>query len=279
MKTEPRHGLKRQLGSPALFGIVQGFIAASIYFSTGLVAERALGFTWMVYVLGAILLAVIVPCYVEGASLHQERGGATVIARYAFNELVELHRRLGDLPGLPDPRGALRVRRDGLPGRLLARLRRRLRGVRDRRRDRALRGAGGDPRRRPAALRAQRAAGAGRPRAAGAGGRARDGAAVRARRAHPPGADRRHALDPGRRVRVPARARRLQRHRRVVGPRGPGRDRPQGPQAADRRAAGGGDGALRGDRAGRLVRAPADGLQVRRGAADRRGGCVRLAIA
>ena len=27
------------------------------------------------------------PCYVEGASLHQERGGATVIARYAFNEL------------------------------------------------------------------------------------------------------------------------------------------------------------------------------------------------
>ncbi len=26
--------------------------------------------------------------YVEGASLHQERGGATVIARYAFNELV-----------------------------------------------------------------------------------------------------------------------------------------------------------------------------------------------
>jgi APA family basic amino acid/polyamine antiporter len=31
---------------------------------------------------------VIVPCYVEGASLHQDRGGATVIARYAFNELV-----------------------------------------------------------------------------------------------------------------------------------------------------------------------------------------------
>ena len=25
--------------------------------------------------------------YIEGASLHQERGGATVLARYAFNEL------------------------------------------------------------------------------------------------------------------------------------------------------------------------------------------------
>jgi APA family basic amino acid/polyamine antiporter len=80
--------LKRQLGSPALFGIVQGFIAASIYFSTGLVAERALGLTWTVFLAGGVLFATIVPCYVEGASLHQERGGATVIARYAFNELV-----------------------------------------------------------------------------------------------------------------------------------------------------------------------------------------------
>src|SRR3954451_8378579 len=80
--------LKRTLGSPALFGIVQGFIAASIYFSTGLVAERAFGLTWMVFLAGGLLFAVVVPCYVEGASLHQERGGATVIARYAFNELV-----------------------------------------------------------------------------------------------------------------------------------------------------------------------------------------------
>ncbi len=34
------------------------------------------------------MFALVVPCYVEGASLHQERGGATVIARFAFNELV-----------------------------------------------------------------------------------------------------------------------------------------------------------------------------------------------
>ena len=80
--------LKKQLGSPALFGIVQGFIGASMYFATGLVAERALGLTWAVFLAGGVLFAVIVPCYVEGASLHQERGGATVIARYAFNELM-----------------------------------------------------------------------------------------------------------------------------------------------------------------------------------------------
>ena len=40
------------------------------------------------FLAGGVLFAVVVPCYVEGASLHQERGGATVIARYAFNELA-----------------------------------------------------------------------------------------------------------------------------------------------------------------------------------------------
>ncbi len=80
--------LKKTLGQPALFGIVQGFIAASVYFVVGLVAERALGFTWLVFLLGGLLFALVVPCYVEGASLHQERGGVTVIARFAFNELV-----------------------------------------------------------------------------------------------------------------------------------------------------------------------------------------------
>ena len=80
-------GLRRGVGSPALFAIVQGFIAASVYFAVGLVAQRALGLTWLVFLAGGVLFAALVPAYVEGASLHQERGGATVIARYAFNEL------------------------------------------------------------------------------------------------------------------------------------------------------------------------------------------------
>jgi APA family basic amino acid/polyamine antiporter len=80
--------LKKSLGAPALFGIVQGFVAASVYFAVGLVAQRALGFTWLVFLTGGLLFALVVVSYVEGASLHQERGGATVIARFAFNELV-----------------------------------------------------------------------------------------------------------------------------------------------------------------------------------------------
>jgi basic amino acid/polyamine antiporter, APA family len=80
--------LGKTLGAPALFGIVQGFVAASVYFAVGLVAQRALGFTWLVFLTGGLLFACVVVSYVEGASLHQERGGATVIARFAFNELV-----------------------------------------------------------------------------------------------------------------------------------------------------------------------------------------------
>ncbi|HEX5781154.1 MAG TPA: APC family permease, partial [Solirubrobacteraceae bacterium] len=80
--------LAKTLGAPALFGIVQGFVAASVYFAVGLVAQRALGFSWLVFLTGGLVFACVVVSYVEGASLHQERGGATVIARFAFNELV-----------------------------------------------------------------------------------------------------------------------------------------------------------------------------------------------
>ena len=85
LETPP--GLKRGLGSPALFGIVQGFIAASIYFGLGLVVQAALGYAWIVYLVSAVFFGFVVLSYVEGASLHQERGGATIVARYAFNEL------------------------------------------------------------------------------------------------------------------------------------------------------------------------------------------------
>jgi APA family basic amino acid/polyamine antiporter len=80
-------GLRRGLGSPALFGIVQSFTAASIYFGLGLIADSARGFTWAVLLAASVFFVLLVLSYVEGASLHQERGGATIIARYGFNEL------------------------------------------------------------------------------------------------------------------------------------------------------------------------------------------------
>jgi APA family basic amino acid/polyamine antiporter len=79
--------LRRSTGAPALFGITQGFISASIYFALGIIVVFARGYTWIVFVAAALFYVLLVLSYMEGASLHQERGGATVLARYGFNEL------------------------------------------------------------------------------------------------------------------------------------------------------------------------------------------------
>jgi APA family basic amino acid/polyamine antiporter len=80
--------LGKRVGSPVLWGLVQAFVAAGFYFTVGLVAERAQGWTWVIYAVATVFFVLTAASYVEGASLHQERGGVTVIARYAFNELV-----------------------------------------------------------------------------------------------------------------------------------------------------------------------------------------------
>ena len=52
----------------------------------GAVAKHSLGLTPVVFLAAALFFVLTVMTYVEGASLHQERAGATVFARYAFNE-------------------------------------------------------------------------------------------------------------------------------------------------------------------------------------------------
>ncbi len=79
---------RRWLGSPTLFAIVYTSVASAIYFALGVVAENALGLTPIVFAIAAFSFAITTMSYVEGASLHQERAGSTVFARYAFNELV-----------------------------------------------------------------------------------------------------------------------------------------------------------------------------------------------
>jgi APA family basic amino acid/polyamine antiporter len=78
---------RRSLGSPAIFAIVWTSLASAIYFSLGVVAENAAGLTPLVFLGAAVFFALGAMTYVEGASLHQERAGSTVFARYAFNEL------------------------------------------------------------------------------------------------------------------------------------------------------------------------------------------------
>jgi APA family basic amino acid/polyamine antiporter len=80
--------LGRGLGQPALFAIIYTSVASSIYFSLGVVADHALGLTPLVFLVAGLFFALAAMTYVEGASLHPERAGSTVFARYGFNELV-----------------------------------------------------------------------------------------------------------------------------------------------------------------------------------------------
>lgn len=82
-----RTAMRRSIGSPALFAIVWTSLAGALYVSLGVVADHALGLTPIVFLVSGLFFALTTMTYVEGASLHQERAGSTVFARYAFNEL------------------------------------------------------------------------------------------------------------------------------------------------------------------------------------------------
>jgi basic amino acid/polyamine antiporter, APA family len=78
--------IARTLGEPALFAITLSAVVSAIFFSLGVVAGRALGLTPAVLLLAGLFFAVTMATYVEGSSLHVERGGASTFARYAFDE-------------------------------------------------------------------------------------------------------------------------------------------------------------------------------------------------
>ena len=77
----------RGLGEPALFAVTLSAVVASMFFALGVVTGDALGLSPLVYAVAGLFLAVTMATYVEGTSLHIERGGASTLARYAFDEL------------------------------------------------------------------------------------------------------------------------------------------------------------------------------------------------
>jgi APA family basic amino acid/polyamine antiporter len=76
----------RTIGEPALFAITLSAVVSAVFFSLGVVADRALGLTPLVFLISGVFFAVTMATYVEGSSLHIERGGASTFARYAFDE-------------------------------------------------------------------------------------------------------------------------------------------------------------------------------------------------
>ena len=79
---------ERPFSYRAIFAIVYATSVSSVYFALGVVAHRANGLTPAVFLAAGIFFQLTAMTYAEGASLHPERGGSAVFARYAFNELV-----------------------------------------------------------------------------------------------------------------------------------------------------------------------------------------------
>jgi basic amino acid/polyamine antiporter, APA family len=79
--------ITRSLGEPALFAIILSAAVSGLFFSLGVVADDALGLTPFVFLASGVFLIITMATYVEGSSLHPERGGAATFARYAFDEL------------------------------------------------------------------------------------------------------------------------------------------------------------------------------------------------
>jgi APA family basic amino acid/polyamine antiporter len=80
--------LQRGLGVPGLFVAVYSAVGFSIYFALGVVADRGLGLTPLIFLIAGLLFVLTTLSYVEGGSMLRERGGSSSFARHAFNELI-----------------------------------------------------------------------------------------------------------------------------------------------------------------------------------------------
>lgn len=80
--------LRRGVGVPGLFVAVYSAVGFSIYFALGVVADRGLGLTPLIFLAAGVLFVLTTLSYVEGGAMIRERGGSSSFARHAFNELI-----------------------------------------------------------------------------------------------------------------------------------------------------------------------------------------------
>ena len=74
------------LGPPALAAMGLSALGASMLFILGVVQKNALAMTPVVFAAAAVFFVLTSMAYVEGNSVHPEQGGASTLARYAFDE-------------------------------------------------------------------------------------------------------------------------------------------------------------------------------------------------
>ena len=79
---------RQLMGVPFLYAVAASAVGFSIYFSIGVVADRGLGLTPLIFLGAGVLFAITTLTYVEGGAMYRERGGSSTFARHAFNELI-----------------------------------------------------------------------------------------------------------------------------------------------------------------------------------------------
>src|SRR5712671_1248918 len=82
-----QYGLRRVLGTSALFSTAYGNVGSSIYYALGLVASYALGLTPIVFLITGVIFYLTAATYAEATAMFPEAGGSSSFARHAFNEL------------------------------------------------------------------------------------------------------------------------------------------------------------------------------------------------
>ena len=87
LQEQVRLRVTRGLGAPAVAAIGLIGTGSAMYFGLGVVAKHALGLTPAAFMIAALFFVLTTLTYLEGNSIHPERGGASTFARYALDEL------------------------------------------------------------------------------------------------------------------------------------------------------------------------------------------------
>ncbi|MDQ2622655.1 MAG: amino acid permease [Actinomycetota bacterium] len=75
-------------GALWLLIVTYAAVGFSIYFALGVVANRGLGLTPLIFLVAGLLFVITMFTYLEGSTMLRERGGSSAFARHAFNELI-----------------------------------------------------------------------------------------------------------------------------------------------------------------------------------------------
>ena len=112
-----QHGLRRVLGTSALFSTAYGNVGSSIYYALGLVASYALGLTPIVFLITGVIFYLTAATYAEATAMYPRGGRLVELRAPRLQRAVVVLRGLGADAQLHDHDRDLGVLRAALPRR------------------------------------------------------------------------------------------------------------------------------------------------------------------